>query len=174
MSQHIDPTPKQMDLTALNSNIANRFRVITSGSLHDIITPGIYYLVGAVTDKPTSTGGFYYCAFYGTTIYGGIFVPVYDGSETRAYLTFTNNGSTWQTYPLITKRFETTTVTGTTTQSGAITIPSADVGKTLVNAVLTSQAGFVFRRDNSYFTVADNELNQLANTQVTIQATWMY
>lgn len=166
--------PIANQIASLNSNIANRFRVVSSGSLHDIIEPGIYYLTSAVTDKPTNSGGFYYCGFFGAAVYGGIFVPAYDSSETPLYITFTNNGSTWNTYSFGTKKFETTTVTGTTTQSGAINIPSADLGKTLVNAVLTSQSGFVFRRDTAYFTVADNELNPLANTQVTIQATWMY
>lgn len=163
-----------VDIAELNNGLMNRFRVVTSGSLRNIKTAGIYYLTSGVTDKPTSNGGFYYCGFYGDEIYGGIFFPAYDGSATQAYLIFTSNGSTWETYPLSTKRFETTTLTATTTTSGAVGIPSADTSKTLVNAVLKSQAGFVFRRDNSYFTVADNDLNPLANTNVTIQATWMY
>jgi len=169
-----DITELNNGLIDLNNALSNRFRTVTSGSLRDIKTAGIYYLVGDVTDKPTANGGFYFCGFYGDTIYGGIFVPVYDSIATQLYLTFTNDGSTWVTYPISTKKFETKTVTGTTTASGAVAIPTADTSKTLVNAVLTSQSGFVFRRDTAYFTVADNALNPLADTPVTIQATWMY
>ena len=171
---NISATSAGDELSSLKAGINNRFRTVTSGSLYDIKASGIYYLSSAVTNKPTANGGFYYCSFYGNTIYGGIFVPAYDGTATRPYLIFTNNGTTWATYPITPKQFETTTVTATTTSSGAVEIPTADVSKTLVNAVLTSQAGFVFRRDTTYFTVTDNALNPLANTQVTIQATWMY
>ena len=94
----------------LYNSLSNKFRVVTSGSLRDIKNAGIYYLTSGVTDKPVNSGGIYYCGFYGDTVYGGIFAPTYEGTATQLYLTFTNNGSTWNTYSIGTKKFETVTV----------------------------------------------------------------
>ena len=43
-------------LSSLNSDLANRFKIVSSGSVFDITETGLYYLTGAVTDKPTLTG----------------------------------------------------------------------------------------------------------------------
>ena len=61
------------DLASLNSNIAQKFRTVTSGSLHDIKTSGIYYLTGLVTDKPTANGGIYIVSAYSADLLVGLF-----------------------------------------------------------------------------------------------------
>ena len=61
--------------------------------------------------------------------------------------------------------------TGTTTNSGAIGIPSAHIGKVISAnyASDSSQAnGLIFVRDNSYFTCRDNDLQVVANKSVSI------
>lgn len=52
---------------------------VTTGSLHDITRSGIYYLGGAVTDKPSQYGGMYIVAVYSTLIVG-LFIDVVYGS----------------------------------------------------------------------------------------------
>ena len=57
----------------INEQIANFGKEISSGSMHDITAPGIYYLRNTVTDKPTSSGGAYFVMVYSGTL-AGLFV----------------------------------------------------------------------------------------------------
>lgn len=61
------------DVATLNSNISNRFKTISSGSVHDIKTSGIYYLTGGVTDKPTGNGGIYIVSAFSADLLVGLF-----------------------------------------------------------------------------------------------------
>lgn len=61
------------EVAALNSNIAQKFRTVTSGSMHDIKTSGIYYLTGGVTDKPTGNGGMYIVSAFNADLLVGLF-----------------------------------------------------------------------------------------------------
>lgn len=63
----------QAQVTSLNSNIAQKFRTITSGSMHDIRTSGVYYLTGGVTDKPAGNGGMYIVSAFNTDLLVGLF-----------------------------------------------------------------------------------------------------
>ena len=74
----------------LDEKIDSHFQALNSGSLHDITTPGIYYLRNAVTDKPTSTGGIYIVSSYSGTI-AGIFISV---ASDKAYIVTYISG-TW-------------------------------------------------------------------------------
>ena len=62
-----------------------------------------------------------------------------------------------------------TTVSGTTTSSGALQIPNAHIGKVISGNYTGGTVGLVFLRDDSYFTCKDNNLQTLANTSVTIR-----
>lgn len=62
-------------INALNS----KFITISSGSLHDIRTAGVYYCTASVTNKPVSAGGLYVLNIANNAYLGGIYVP-YDGT----------------------------------------------------------------------------------------------
>ena len=50
------------DISTLSDQIGtinNKFRVVTSGSIRDLVTPGIYYVSGIVANKPSDNGGLY-------------------------------------------------------------------------------------------------------------------
>lgn len=64
---------QKSEVDALNGNIAQKFRTVTSGSLHDIRTSGIYYLTGGVTDKPTGNGGMYIVSAFNADLLVGLF-----------------------------------------------------------------------------------------------------
>lgn len=76
-------------------DLTPRFRTITSGSFHDILNPGIYYVTNAVTDKPTSTGGAYFVSSQGGAV-GGLYIQVGTG---KAYVVRYTD-STWTYTPL--------------------------------------------------------------------------
>jgi len=59
----------QTDLDTVNG----KFKTISSGSMHDIKTSGMYYLTGGVTDKPTGNGGYYSVTVYNNDLLVGIF-----------------------------------------------------------------------------------------------------
>lgn len=80
---------------ALN-DLTTRFRTVSSGSFHDILTSGVYYVTNAVTDKPTSTGGAYFVSSANSSAVGGLFIQVGTG---KAYVV-TYSGSTWTYTPL--------------------------------------------------------------------------
>lgn len=72
-----------------------RFRTVTSGSFHDILASGIYYVTNAVTDKPTSTGGAYFMSSQDGVV-GGLYIQVGTG---KAYVVRSSD-STWTYTPL--------------------------------------------------------------------------
>ena len=58
----------------------SRFTYVTSGSLHDIKTPGVYSIAGAVADKPTNNGGTYIVSSYSNgSLVGGTYIDVVTG-----------------------------------------------------------------------------------------------
>ena len=65
-------------------------------------------------------------------------------------------------------------VSGTTTTTGAIMIPSSVTGYKYLNALLTTGGqGFVIRRDTSYFTVFNSDGTLKASTAVVFNAYFM-
>jgi len=67
------------------------------------------------------------------------------------------------------------TLTGTTTSSGALAIPSAHHSAIVFGQHYTdSTVGFVNRRDAGYFTCYNNSLAALANTAVTIKYAYWF
>lgn len=61
-----------------------------------------------------------------------------------------------------------TTVTGTTTSSGALAIPNELKSKPLIDLHYDSANGLVFRRDNDYLTCLALSLQPFSNTSVSI------
>lgn len=145
-----------------------RFKVISSGSLHDITTSGIYYLTGSVTDKPENNGGMYAVAVYDANLIVGRYISV-DGYDD--IVIFTNNN--WYKYS-VAKTPHKITISATTTVSGAIEIPTQEQSNIYINALITAGGpGYVVRRDGGYFTVFGNNGTPLASTSVTFDAYFM-
>lgn len=82
-------------INALN----NKIRTITSGSLHDIKTSGVYYLTGAVTDKPIASGGLYVVSAYSNSVLVGVYADLTYGNQ----YTVTYDGTNWNVNSLISK-----------------------------------------------------------------------
>lgn len=57
-------------VNALNSKI----RTISTGSLHDITTPGMYWLISGVADKPEPGAGMYILQAYADSYRAGLYV----------------------------------------------------------------------------------------------------
>ena len=98
---------------------------------------------------------------------GGIFKP-FSGPTGVAFGSKASwdNGWTWVRTPNLTSA----TISGTTSNSGAIAIPAQYASKLFVNAVMFTFSGFVFRRDAGYFTVVDNDLAIIRNTDISFTA----
>lgn len=60
-------------IKAAISSTNNKFRIVESGSLHDITETGIYYVKNAVTDKPGNQGGFYCCSVLQNNVIAGLY-----------------------------------------------------------------------------------------------------
>lgn len=148
--------------TALN----DRFMILNSGSLHDITQTGIYYLTSNVTDKPIGIGGLFILSFYNNLLRVGKYISM-EGDEFNVI----SNGGTWTYSPCNIKYV---TVSGTTTSSGAIMVPTANQSSFYINGYITSGGpGFVIRRDNGYFTVFKNDGTPMTNTAVTFTAAFV-
>lgn len=154
-------------LNALNSNLNNRFKVVNSGSIKAIKTPGIYYLTSNVTDKPISGGGVYVVGAYNDDTVCGVFISEF----TNEVYQIRNNANTITPYLLSIREGQ---VSGTTSSTGAISIPSDMINYKYLNALLTTGSpGFVIRRDYSYFTVFNNDGTPMGNTAVAFTAYFM-
>ncbi len=75
---------------SLNSDFTDRFKIVGSGSVYDIKNTGLYYLTGAVTDKPAVTG----------STRGGLIVMNWH-TTTQAYIQYVffqgiQNGEVWK------------------------------------------------------------------------------
>lgn len=140
-------------------------KTITSGSLHDITTPGIYYVTSAVTDRPTAVGGVYIVGKFDPYTIGGLYIDVYDDKVYHVR----KSGDTWSTNEITIP--EPVTITGITSYSGALAVPENVRGKNFISAtIIGTTPGFVFRRDATYFTVLNNNMAPMANVSVTFQA----
>lgn len=153
-------------LNTLNSNIANKFKIITSGSLHDLAgQSGVFWLTSSVTDKPQAGAGLFVINSYGSSYCSGIFV---DTDQCKSYtVSFANNTWTYRISSVI----DVVEVTGTTSGTGAVDVPLAYRSKWFLNALLTTgDPGFVTRRDTNYFTVFNNNGTPKTNTNVVFNA----
>lgn len=161
---NISATTTGAELTSLKSGLNNHFRQVSSGSIYDINEAGIYYLTGAVTNKPIAGGGVYIIGNLGTTSEFGIFVSAYSPEVFQV-----RNAA--GTHSINKVSIDTVTVSGTTSSSGAVEVPTEHRGKRFLNALLTTgNPGFVIRRDSSYFTVFNNDGTPKANTAVVFDA----
>jgi len=70
--------------------LGSKLITVTSGSMHDIKASGAYYLLNAVTDKPTSTGGSYVVGSNGTVVSG-----IFTQNSTGNTYVVRYDGSTW-------------------------------------------------------------------------------
>lgn len=141
-------------------------RIVTSGSMNSLTKSGIYYCTSAVTDVPLSGGGVLVIGAYNNETATATYIS-YVTAGAVAFGKRNASGWEWVRTPNLTA----VTISGTTTSSGAIDVPVSYRNMLFVSATMTSQAGFVFRRDSSYFTVMNNDLNSaIANTAVTFTA----
>lgn len=82
------------ELATLKSGLTNRFKTITSGSLHDITQSGIYYVTSGVADKPFSLGGLYVVSAYNSELSVGLYISFIDDNHKQASLV-THHDNTW-------------------------------------------------------------------------------
>lgn len=142
------------------------FKIISSGSLHDIRETGIFYLTSTVTDKPVNDGGFYVVTAYNPDLIVGTYTSM---NHYVASVVYTNN--VWTS---LSNTIRKTTITDTTTNTGAFTIPTWLRPKRILEIYPTTYSGLVFRRDDGYFTCLDNNTNSpIANTAVTLSVTYL-
>lgn len=69
--------------SGVTSLVGAHFEIISSGSFHDIIGAGIYYIGGSVADKPSNNGGFYAVTNINSIIIAGIFIDAILGDVFR-------------------------------------------------------------------------------------------
>ena len=142
---------------------------IGSGSLQDISATGIYYCTGNVTDKPDVQGGMYIVFCFTGSNSVGLYIPLYGNAPYPVYVV-RNAGGTFSSQKL--QQIKTTTITGTTSYSGSIGIPTAVVGKVLAVNYGDSHVGNVFQRDRNYFTCFDINSTPITNESVTLDITY--
>jgi hypothetical protein len=78
-------------LTALN----NKFKVVTTGSLHDITESGIYYITGGVSDRPMDGGGMYIVSVYNSDLLVGVYVGFMKDNQNRQIQLVSLTGGNW-------------------------------------------------------------------------------
>ena len=156
---------------ALNDAKAN-MAAVTTGSLNDITKSGNYYLTSNVSGKPTTEGGIYlFSSLADNSVRAGIFYSPYK-TDAGLNVVYSLNGTEF-----VNKTFGvfSYTVSGTTSTTGAIMIPTELQGKILYGFAPTNFTGFVVQRDQSYFTVFKNDLSgPLANTSVSFIVYYSY
>jgi len=149
-------------INTLNSH----FVTISSGSLHDILKTGMYYLTAAVTDKPTAAGGYYSVTVFSNDLLVGMFCSL-DGNIFNIRLS--NNTWTYQQTP----SFRVVEGTQTTGATGNIALGEQGTNKHFVIAATALNVNAFVRpwRTTSnqgwYLTVVDpNTGSPITNTSV--------
>lgn len=156
-------TSMATDAPASAALVNGRFKTVSSGSLHDIKTSGVYYLTGGVSDKPATNGGQYIVSAFSNSLLVGFYTSTDGYSFSVIYI-----NDTWYTYHITPYA---AAVSGTTSSSGAIELPSFARSDRFLNALLTTGGpGYVVRRDVGYFTVFNNSGQQMVNTEVAFDA----
>ena len=81
------------DISDLQNSLNEKFESFTSGSFHDIVKSGVYYVGINVTDKPNANGGLYLLssAFESNTIMVGLYVTAHE--TPRVYFVHCDNGT---------------------------------------------------------------------------------
>ena len=73
----LDSTSADDALSAKQGKILNdKFKTVSSGSLHDIKSSGTYYITSAVTNKPVQDGGYYSLNAYNESLLVGIYCSI--------------------------------------------------------------------------------------------------
>ena len=157
-------------ISQLNTNLSSRAKIIykVNGSFNDITEDGIYYCTAQVTDKPVEVGGMFIFRAPDTSNGSGIYVPLYGDIWSIYNVRKTGNNLSFKKTPEI----ATTTITATTTATGAVEIPALLRGKILSVAYDDSHIGLVYPRDISYFTCLDANLAPLNAQSVSLFITY--
>lgn len=160
-----EPTTLTDEISTLKDALTEfaKVQIIETGSLHDIIIPGIYYCTSAVADLPSNSGGVYILGSYNEDTITGLFINTYD----RLVYHVRKSSNTWNT-DLISIP-DSVLITGTTTSSGALGIPAIYASKVVISTLIQNDVGFAFRRDNGYFTVFNNDMTPKANKYVELK-----
>ncbi len=89
----------QKSLASEVNMLTGRFVDMSSGSMYDINASGIYFLRGAVTDKPVSVGGVLFIGEAENGWMSGLFVTL--GSDAHLYKVVRTNEAQWTNTTLI-------------------------------------------------------------------------
>jgi hypothetical protein len=81
------------------NTLTGRFVDMSSGSMYDINASGVYFLRGAVTDKPVNTGGILVIAKAGNNWMSGLYTTL--GSDIHLYKVTRDDHLVWASYTLI-------------------------------------------------------------------------
>lgn len=92
------------ELATLKSGLTNRFKTITSGSLHDITQSGTYYLTAAVTDRPAGLGGMYILSAYNDGLSVGMYVAYNNDVANRQVSIVTHHDEIWEVFDIVSTR----------------------------------------------------------------------
>lgn len=121
----------QSAINDLNSKLG---RLITSGSLHDILTPGIYYISSSVTDQPVQQdgyGGTYIVSSTNENTLVGIYISMYD----KSIWSITKLNATWTHTQMAKTAWK---LVGTATGNNELSLPSTNWNELRVIVYLTS------------------------------------
>lgn len=157
-------------ISQLNTNLSSRAKIIykENGSFNDITEDGIYYCTGPVTDKPVEVGGMFVFRAQDADNGSGIYVPLYGDIWSIYNVRKTANNWSFKKTPEI----ATTSITATTTATGAVEIPALLRGKILSVVYDDGHVGPVYQRDVSYFTCLDANLAPLNAQNVSLFITY--
>ncbi len=62
-------------LASLNSDLSGHFQTVSSGSVHDVTTNGIYYVTTGATDRPVNYGGLMIVCYYTSGYHIRLYIP---------------------------------------------------------------------------------------------------
>ena len=83
------------ELADVKSGLNSHFRVITSGSLHDITQSGIYYLTSDVADKPIGIGGLYIVSVFNSELSVGLYISYITGTGQKQVSIVSHHDNKW-------------------------------------------------------------------------------
>jgi hypothetical protein len=155
----------EKEADAINT-LNSHFVTISSGSLHDILKTGMYYLTAAVTDKPTAAGGYYSVTVFSNDLLVGMFCSL-DGNI--ANIRYANGTWTVQKTP----SFRVVEGSQTTGATGNIALGEYGSDKCFIVAVTALNADAYIRawratgNQTWYLTAVNpNTGAAIANTQI--------
>lgn len=103
-SSEVQPVKVSELINSLESGLTNRFKTITSGSLHDITQSGTYYLTAAVTDRPAGLGGMYILSAYNDGLSVGMYVAYNNDVADKQVSIVTHHDGIWEVFDIVSTR----------------------------------------------------------------------